>query len=175
MCYDAKSFTSYEEIHDSSYGITILDGARVTVTHESTVKLANWIMLMDVLLVLRFKFSSLFVAKLCQDMAFEVLIVPYECIIQGHSKGMITVLGKLKYGLYCTQAATEHVTSIAALSFSHQAHVATSSHKNEEINLLHLRLGHLPSNKLNLLDTSLPISDVCGDTFCHIYPIARQH
>ncbi|KAL2925577.1 Retrovirus-related Pol polyprotein from transposon RE2 [Bienertia sinuspersici] len=175
MCCDLKYFDSYEKIYDSTFGITIPDGTRVNVTHKGIVKLDDGITLLDVLLVPGFKFNLLSVGKLCQDMDCEVVFKKDICVVQGHSQRMPIVLGRLKYGLYCAPTTQHKFSKADGTLHAGLAHVATSSKHDDELKLMHLRMGHIPFNKIPLLNPSLHTKTIVSESFCQICPLAKQH
>ena len=137
------------------------DGKQLKIANTGTVKFRNGIILKNVLHVPRSQFNLISTYKLCKDMDCDIVFTQNKCMIQDHSQRSTLVLGNLDLGLYAVgnnDVRTKHSVNVAA---------------TEELKLMHLRLGHIPFNKLQLVDDSLANKN-CLDCVCQICPRAKQ-
>lgn len=169
ICTDLTLFNSHTPFIRVPNTITIAYGKQVIVEHIGTVDFGNGITLENVLHVPRFKFNLLSTHKLCKDMNCEVTFTPELCLLQDPLVHHSLVLGKLPSGLY---VVCEHINNKTYIldSTTESAHLA---HSTNDVKLWHLRLGHIPFNKLHLVHPSLLNKEVC-DYICQICPKARQ-
>ncbi|XP_021753580.1 uncharacterized protein LOC110718951 [Chenopodium quinoa] len=119
------------------------------------------------------KFGSLYnlisIRKLCKDLGCHAIYTDNECYIQGFSQKP-TLLGKLKNGLYCLDDSVlekkGHTESLAD--------AIVHSNDLNKVKLWHLRLGHLPVNRLHHAVSDVCIKECTLDSFCQICPAAKQ-
>ncbi|CAM8886686.1 unnamed protein product [Rhodiola kirilowii] len=140
------------------YNVLMPNGKRVLVTHTGTCSIPESIKLSGVLLVPNIRFNLISVAKLVGDSQLKVEFTENGCAIQDPVKLTLQGTGILTEGLY-------HFKPVAPKCFS----VGKSSQLTK---LWHLRLGHVPFNKIQ----SCVSVDSCKDSHmhCHICPQAKQ-
>lgn len=95
-------------------------------------------MLENVLHVPDLHFNLLSTHRLCADMNCDIIFSHDKCLLQEHSQTGSLVLGKLDDGLYAVDTSTSQPSVNVAI--------------HEEAKLWHLRLGHLPLNKLHYVN-----------------------
>ncbi|KAL2897026.1 Retrovirus-related Pol polyprotein from transposon RE1 [Bienertia sinuspersici] len=173
MCHDMKLFSSVHSISDIKF-ITIPDGSKATVTHIGTVKLNSHVTLHDVLFVPSFKFNLVAVPKLTKDTSYSISFTSDLCLLQDHTLNQPIVLGRFQNGLYYTAAFSASTSSVASTSTSN-SHSPVSLSATDDARLLHLRMGHIPYNKLKHIDSSIDTSSLQTTSICTICPTARQH
>ena len=170
ICPNLDSFISYDIVDDKDSFITIPDGTKVQVTHIGTVKVNDDLTLHKVLYVPQFQFRLISVNKLCADLKCNIIFSDDQCFIQGHSlKRPQILLGRLSGGLYCVQ----NTITTQNQDQSKFCHTAVSKDV-EDTRLWHLRMGHLPFSKLQLLLPLKSVQDCVNTTVCQICPAARQ-
>ena len=136
--------------------------------HISRILLDNGIKLEIVLHVPEFKFNLIISThKLCKDLFCEVIFSHNKCLIQGPSLNHSQVLGELQSGLYVVEAKVSEL----ALSTSYDGTTCTAL--REDAMLWHMRLGHMPFNKLHLINGCFA-NNVANDIVCYVCPKARQ-
>ncbi|KAL2923679.1 Retrovirus-related Pol polyprotein from transposon TNT 1-94 [Bienertia sinuspersici] len=168
VCTSLDLFDSYHSLSDTNDTITIPDGRRVVVKHKGAVKLNNNITLMDVLHVPDFYYNLVSVHKLCSDLGCTITFTHDKCFVQDKSQTELSMLlGNLEAGLY--KVGDRHIQNSSTILSSY----ATSS-SVDEVKLWHLRLGHLPFNKLHYIFPTLSLSNKLHDSFCRICPRAKQ-
>lgn len=95
----------------------------------------------------------------------DVILSHDKCLLQAHSQTSSLVLGKLDVGLYA-------VDSKDSTGSSHDTSVNLAAH--EEAKLWHLRLGHLPFNKLHYANSMFSVNNCCPNNICLVCPKAKQ-
>ena len=159
--FSLKLFDSYNVFDKSPSKITVADGKELKIENIGIVKLGNGIILKNVLHVPNMQFNLISTHKLCKDMNCDIVFTHDKCMIQDHSQRSSLVLGNLDSGLYAVgtdDVKTESSVNVALI---------------EEMKLMHLRLGHIPFNRLQFVDHSL-INKNCTDCVCQICPRAKQ-
>ncbi|KAL2902622.1 Copia protein [Bienertia sinuspersici] len=172
ICYDLSLFHDYKAFQDVHNSITIAGGHKVLIEHVGTVKFSNGIILNKVLHVPGFKYNLLSTHKLCQDLGRRIVFTHDKCLVQGLSQRSPMVLGELCSGLYTAENAQ------VIPSVSHLIHIPHNSNGaflsvSEDSKLWHLRLGHIPFNKLLHIRPKIKTSVTC-DEFCTVCPKVRQ-
>ncbi|KAL8149308.1 hypothetical protein AgCh_006352 [Apium graveolens] len=111
--------------------------------------------------------------KLCQDSSCEVLFTHDKCILEFPSQRQKVIpLGKIEAGLYSVDAQNHKVTLLDA-DKSHICNVACLS-AIEDVKLWHLRLGHLPFQKMKLVLPSCNVQLCMKENICQVCPAAKQ-
>ncbi|KAL2923456.1 Retrovirus-related Pol polyprotein from transposon RE1 [Bienertia sinuspersici] len=168
VCTSLDLFDTYHSLSGEHNTITIPDGRKVTVKHKGTVKLTKDIIRLDVLHVLDFHYNLVSVHKLCSDLKCTISFTYNQCFVQDKFQtGLSMLLGNLEAGLYTIGDPISQSSSTAFSSY------ATASSLNE-VKLWHLRLGHLPFNKLHFLFPNVSFGNKIHDNFCRICPRAKQ-
>lgn len=114
----------------------------------------------------QFSFYSKFF-KLLQSCLLNHKIQITKCFISSQ-KGKLIPLGKLKAGLYNVPDK-----QVSLPDTSHSCNKVCLA-AVEDAKLWHLRLGHLPFSKLQLLNISCDVKSCLYDTICQICPKAKQ-
>lgn len=166
ICPSLDQFVDYELVN-SDASITIPDGSKIPVLHKGTVILNDQIILRTVLHVPDFRFHLISVTQLCKDLNCNLIFSDSKCFLQDHSqKRQLMLLGNMIYGLYSVQISPQVTGSTKATGLF--------SHFQTEVQLWHLRLGHLPFSQMKLVTPQLNISDCINTTICQVCPAARQ-
>uniref|UniRef100_A0A803MGW1 Retrovirus-related Pol polyprotein from transposon TNT 1-94-like beta-barrel domain-containing protein n=1 Tax=Chenopodium quinoa TaxID=63459 RepID=A0A803MGW1_CHEQI len=149
ICSNIDLFTELRHFDKFPNTITIADGKKVVVNHIGTIKFENGIQLDNVLHVPGFKFNLISTHKLCKDLNYEVTFTHDKCLIQDPISNQCLVLANLNSRLYdvdeVNQGKEQDNSGGAAVSLQSCL---------EEAKLWHLRLGHLPFNKLHLVNNN---------------------
>lgn len=170
-----NDFQDFKCVTDNDSHITIPDGRKIQVTHIGTVILSSDITLLNVLLVPEFKYKLISVNKLCKDMHSNLYFSDDKCYLQALSQKQPPLhLGNLEKGLY-----TVHSTNVKDFSTTTSANSifdnkATYVSVSEEAKLWHLRLGHLPFDKLKHIQPTCSVKDCINSSICQICPKAKQ-
>lgn len=115
-----------------------------------------------------FQYNLLSVNKLCQDQQCTVSFTADKCYIQGHLMKRPLVLGSVRSGLYSVESGQkQHITEESTTCLS----ASNASRNNAEV--WHLRLGHMPFNKMKLIVSDL-IEPSNNDSICQVCPAAKQ-
>lgn len=192
-------FTTYKRVTGPQNHISTANGHQAEIKHIGSVRLKHNLVLHNVLHVPDFRFNLISINKLTSHLNCQISFSSSHCFIQVHSMSTPMLLGKHKNGLYYvdTQLKKEddlYNTNIVAnstvmpfvessankfcngVSLSDQNSYCNVSHipRNEKFSLLlwHLRLGHLPFNKLHLIP-GMP-SGTLNTHICHVCPQAHQ-
>ncbi|KAL2932871.1 Retrovirus-related Pol polyprotein from transposon RE1 [Bienertia sinuspersici] len=161
ICSDLSMFDDNEKFDKRPNTIIVADGKHIVVEHVGKITFQNGIQLNKVLHVPGVRFNLISTHKLCRDMNCDIVFTNDKCLLQDKSQGTSLVLGSLESGLYTLSEQEDKVKTVQL--------AATS----DEAKLWHLRLGHLPFNKLQYVDTSLKCSPEHGNT-CQVCPKAKQ-
>ncbi|CAO2834697.1 unnamed protein product [Amaranthus hypochondriacus] len=151
ICANLELFESYRIFDKHPNTITIADGKQVIVEHIGTICFDIGIVLQNVLHVPGLKFNLIFTHKLCADMNCEITFTHDKCLIQGPTLHQSVVLGNLAFGLYTVnnkpekkqeQQQEQHVPELTTDG------CGLVSKIDDNAKLWHLRMGHMPFNKL---------------------------
>lgn len=173
MFHDLSKFTSYEILKHKRHSITIPDGRTIPVKYVGLVKLNNGIVLRNVLYVPEFRFNLITVNKIASDMKCVVSFDTNKCYIQEILMKKTWLLGKSKVGLYIFQ----DIKRTASVNAAAEEPVDTQSNSKfvlYKAKLWHLRMGHLPINRLKFLFPEISESLVKPYMFCTICPQGKQ-
>ncbi|XP_021771790.1 uncharacterized protein LOC110735924 [Chenopodium quinoa] len=169
ICSNLHLFESYKCFDKKPNIITTADGKHVTVEHIGAVHFDNGITLQNVLHVPGLKFNLIYTHRLCKDLECEIVFTYEKCLIQGPTLNRLVVLGNMVSGLYAVDGKEEK-------QVSQEEKVANSelvSRTGDDAKRWHLRLGHMPFNKLYMVNSGLD-NKVGGDIVCQICHKARQ-
>lgn len=141
ICSDLKLFTTFQSVSSTNDFIIIPDGRKVPVKHIGTVPITEDIVLHNVLHVPDFQFHLVSVQRLCKDLDCTVIFSHDTCVLQGTFQNkQQMLLGRVHGGLYKVNVDT----------VSTHSKTGCSAVRNDAL-LWHLRLGHLPYNKIKLV------------------------
>lgn len=164
ICSNLNMFISYKPVNGNNDYIVIPDGRQVPILHVGSVKIQDNLILHDVLHIPLFQFNLISVQKLCKDLNCTVLFDETKCVIQDHlKKGRQLLLGNSQGGLYSTPTQGSKFpvnTSLLAVK--------------EDLNVWHLRLGHVPFDKLKSIPDLSSLKHKFADVLCQICPLSRQ-
>jgi Pol polyprotein/integrase-like protein/gag-pre-integrase-like protein len=173
ICFDKALLYDLRNLHEKEHYITIPNGKRIKINTIGTVKFANGLILKDVLYAPNFQFNLISVNKLVRDMQCKVWFDVNQCFMQEHSMMKHLLLGRAKNGLYYLRT-DDHSHSLDKIK--HKSFSASTMYTQslQQLKVWHLRLGHLPFEKLEVLFPSkkgIHMKDLC---FCTICPMAKQ-
>lgn len=165
ICSDLSSFHTYEPVLGKSETIVVPDGRHIPILHVGTVQLHKDIILQNVLHIPEFHYNLISVKRLCQDFGCSVTFNTDTCYLQDHLQKELQIpLGKLQGGLYSTaQVLVEEPDSKKSFMTS-----------KTDLSIWHLRLGHLPSNKLKQMSIFSGLKNPASDIICQICPLAKH-
>lgn len=169
ICSNLSLFAEYKTYNHAHNSITVADGKKSIVKHIGSVNLGNGITLYNVMHVPGFKYNLISAHQLCKDLNCSIIFTHDKCILQELSQKSSLVLGELKSGLYAVTEDKGMISKGVAVVAS-EGKTETGS---EEAKLWHLRLGHMPFNKLHHV-CSVHRMNKCPDSICQICPRARQ-
>lgn len=162
-----SDFEQFQLVSDLNSHITIPDGRKIKVTHTGIVRLNDKITLHNVLLVPEFKYRLISVHKLCKDMNSNICFSDTKCYLQDLSlKQPPLHLGELQNGLYSITSSNVNGSQF----FDKAANTSIS----EDTKLWHLRLGHLPFQKIKIVQPNCSVTDCVNDSIYQICPQAKQ-
>lgn len=184
MCFSLDRFCFYKSINKLGHQITIPDGRKISVKYMGTVKLQNGVFLQNVLYVPQFRFNLISVNKLISDLKCKLTFETDGCYVQGSLMKKPWLLGKHKSGLYIFKEneCKESVTIASQQKISPEApqkacNAQSSSSPNSLLNkakFWHLKLGHLPFNKLQIIFPDISGKFVKSNIMCTVCPLGRQ-
>ena len=134
-----------------------------------TIQLTNTILLHNVLFVPDFHFCLTSVNKLCFDLHLKLIFSVDKCFAQDLVKKETSLLGKLRHGLYYANLSSRSPPA----SIKPSCFVATDSPSLKEVKLLHLRLGHLSLQQLEVLYPDISVKDFKDSIICSICPAVK--
>ena len=167
MTYNLHFFTKLQPLSNPIH-ITLPDGSIKTVSQAGQIVLCPKLTLHNVLYVLDFKFNLISVNKLLTDLHLFALFTPETCIFQDPSTNQPVAIAPVDNGLYQFQfvdqasldntlqpsSKTEQNKSSASLTAANPSSIFTSSSsdcKNPGLDIIHARLGHTSSSKMQHL------------------------
>lgn len=160
-----------EEIKpNNSKKVYLPNGDVVYVTHMGTSPVLARSILRNVLHIPKFIYNLLSVSKATEDLQCCVAFYPDFCLFQDIYSGRVTEIGKEHYGLYMLIPHVNKRNTETTLTIKDTA----EPKKEEDIDLWHMRLGHVPSRLLKKL--FLIKFDNC-DTVVnkrHVYPLPKH-
>lgn len=172
ICSSLDLFETFEVFDKHPNTITIADGKSVVVEHIGTIAFDNGIVLKNVLHVPGLKFNLISTHKLCSDMNCEITFTHDKCLIQGPTLTHSMVLGSLASGLYAiddsTTKKTEHLLQHKGIDGCSMV-----SRLDDDAKLWHLRMGHMPFNKMYLVNSVFD-KKVGNEIVCQVCHKAKQ-
>ena len=104
-------------------------------------------------------------------MHYELKLAANECPMQGSLMRMPLLLGKTRGTLYYLRKNTD------AEFRNHATYICPNNIENEKLHNLkmwHIRSGHLPFNKIQIIFPELKGKDMNDSCFCTLCPLAKQ-
>lgn len=181
MYFNPSSFLSLLPL-PVSIMVKLSDFSIVKVTHAGRITISEGLILEHVLHVPSFKYNLLSIHKLCISFSASF----YSLLLDAFCRALIKrpqVLGEAKGGLYLLEPSgnlARNLSSVSAFSFSKNDESSAVSAKSfpisakseSDVNLWHVRLGHLPFQAMkHIRSLSFPNLSHCP---CAICPLARQ-
>ena len=167
MCHNLSEFLSYDRIHS----ITIPDGRNIPIKYIGHVKLNNDIVLHNVLYVPQYRFNLIVVSKILSDMHGLVSFDTNKCYLQKILKKRTYLLGKIKSSLYIFEDHRQHKNANVTTECCTRTASKSILHKAK---LWHLRMGHLPINRLKFLFPKITENLAKPHMFCTICPLGKH-
>ena len=165
ICLELSLFCTYKPVTGKNEFIVVPDGRKIAIAHSGSDKVHDKLFLNNVLHISDFCYNLISVQKLCTDLNCSVMFNAQDCILQDLSKKeKPMLLGKFQGGLYNTVPATVSIP-VEKRSFLSI---------KEDSSLWHLRLGHLPFNRLHLIPALSTLHDSSSNLICQICPLAKQ-
>lgn len=162
-------FKHYDTISNKHNKVVIPYGTHVKVKCIGTVHLNNGLELNKVLYVSGFQYNLVSIHKLCCDRNAVIKFATDICVIQEPLMKSL-LLGRLKNNIYYVEEELTISTSTMLLQLENSYSLSLSTFKNKEtyhhptacaqnkasnntekIKLWHLRLGHIPFNRLQVV------------------------
>lgn len=170
MCFQMNLFEKVKPLANKIHSVIVPDGRKIRVEFVGDVFLPNRLCLKEVLFVPNFHCNLISVNKLASQLNCAVIFDTNRCVLQEPLRKRL-LLGNHCKGLYYLQHPQIQNTK------THSAHSTTSKVNGrsiEEAKLWHLRLGHLPFNKLKLLFPEILDNKVDSNFICTVCPLAKQ-
>jgi hypothetical protein len=143
------------------------NGQKVPIVFSGTVKFSPDISLHNALYVPSFNINLIYVSKITADNTIGLFFLHTKCILQDLSKWRMIGLAETESGLYHLHKPPDQSTEcLPPRPLIKSCIVATD--------LWHLRLGHIPTSKINLLNKIDPSVTSTGNSICDICPLAKQ-
>jgi hypothetical protein len=143
------------------------NGQKVPIAFTGTVKFSPDIILNNAFYVPSFNINLIYVSRLTADNTIGLFFLHTKCFLQNLSKWRTIGLAEAESGLYHIHKPSDQSTeSSPPRSIIKSCIVATD--------LWHLRLGHIPISKLNLLNKIDSSVTSTGKSICDICPLAKQ-
>ncbi|XP_019157951.1 PREDICTED: uncharacterized protein LOC109154674 [Ipomoea nil] len=149
-------FDEYSAVNGAM--VNLPNGACGAVKHMGSIRLNNNLWLRDALHIPSFKFNIISVNKLLKNSSHSLLFTYGQCLLVDHGK--MIGFAKEEKGLYL-------LNDPPPASLDSDNCNQTSMLCNN-VELWHQRLGHFPSNKLHLLDISVPSTKNMACDICHL-------
>lgn len=153
MCNNLCVFANYNSVEQEKHEVTIPDGSKFQVEISGTVVLQNGIALHNVLFVPKFNYNLISVSKLSVDMNCKIYFTTNGCFVQEPLMMKPWLLGEKRNGLYIIQEQKGSTRLPPKTRDSSNISSATTSSDSltNKAKLWHLRMGHMPIQKLELL------------------------
>ena len=167
MCHQPSLFVSVRPLLNKMHSVTVPDGRKNRVEFIGDVTLPNALCLKEVLFVPTFHFNLISVQKLTAQLKCNVGFYDNKCIIHEKLKKNLFLGNNIK-GLYYLQPAQNRILN----NFGSQATVAQDIDSiTNDVKMWHLKLGHMPFNKMKLLFLDFKVD---SQFLCTICPLAKQ-
>ena len=184
MSYDAN-FLHDLRLLDTPIHVSLPNGQKVQVSQYGTLKLNDWIELHHVLLVPHFKYNLLSVKQLAKQLHCDVIFSETLCTLQGPSLKRPVVVGKEAFGLYLleknqvkgVQQLSAHISNFCNDSSVLGKSVNTicnQSSRSISFDIWHRRVGHLPTQRMQLLPIEVNVPTHSEHIPCDVCPRAKQ-
>jgi hypothetical protein len=144
------------------------NGQKVPIAFSGTVKFSPDITLHNALYVPSFNINLISVSKLTADNTIGLFFLHTKCILQDLSKWRTIGLAETESGLYHLHKPPDHSTECLPLRPLIKSCIVATD-------LWHLRLGHIPTSKINLLNKIDPSVTSTGKSICDICPLAKKN
>lgn len=141
ICSYLSFFDTYKPVAGSNENIIVPEGRQIPILHTGSVHVHDNMVLHNVLHIPDFHYNLISVQRLCKDMNCSIKFDGNACVLQDLlQKEKPILLGKVHGGLYNTSVTTQQAISRTSfLSIK------------EDPSVWHLRLGHMPFNKMKLI------------------------
>lgn len=153
------------------------NGSWVEVTYLRTIKLSKSIILIEVLCVPSFTFSLLFVSKLIHNPILCLIFMDKFCFIQDLTTWKTIGRAKIHRGLYyllTSSPSSNHFKQLLRnFSFSSNSHICNALNM-QDFDVWYFRLGHLSSQRMNLIHSHCPDVISLNHTHCTTCFLAKQ-
>ncbi|KAL8138180.1 hypothetical protein V2J09_004181 [Rumex salicifolius] len=160
MCFVTSMFHSLLPL-STPYTISLPNGSSIRVTHHGSVTVLPGLTVHNVLFVPQFRFNLLSVRKLVSQTRCNILFTPETCLLQELSLRTRMVLGNHQHGLYLLQRPDLPPHTQTLPLSSNASTVSHSLTVCNDILAWHLRLGHVPFNKMKRRDKFAPRAESC--------------
>ncbi|KAK2354629.1 putative mitochondrial protein [Trifolium repens] len=182
ICFDLKFFQCMKQI--PPINLKLPNGSLVTTCFAGTVLFDQNFYLTDVLYFPNFSFNLISVPKLTLNLHCYLMFNDHECLIQDScSKRMIGV-AELFSGLYILKRPTVSLGNLPEKScinklnnisqFTHSVN-SLESHKDNDCNVWHRRLGHASHDKILEINKNFPFVKIVNSSIpCDTCFYAKQ-
>nr|KYP76196.1 Retrovirus-related Pol polyprotein from transposon TNT 1-94 [Cajanus cajan] len=145
ICFSLTCFTSYKFI--KPIHVNLPNGNSVLASISGTIHFSPFLYLTDVLYLPNFQYNLISVSKLTSVLNCTLTFSDNSCWIQNLNTSKMIGTAEAKDGLYLLKGPDKIQSSISMYK-------SVNSHCNSSFvdkNLWHFRLGHLPCERLNVL------------------------
>lgn len=127
-----------------NFTIKLPTGAKALITHVGDLVLDNGLKMLNVLHVPDFNHNLLSIHKLAKDNGCDVTFHADKCLILDSASKRLRGMGEIYNGLY-------YLTQVGTIPHKAQCLQVESTKHDDQLGLWHQRLGHTPTQKLQLI------------------------
>ncbi|KAK2388029.1 putative mitochondrial protein [Trifolium repens] len=157
ICFDLKFFQCIKQI--SPINLKLPNGTLVTTCFAGTVYFDQHFYLTGVLYFPNFSFNLISVPKLTLNLHYSLMFNDHKCLIQDTCSKKMIGAAELNSGLYILKTPNISLgPNLSIPCINNISHIVSSleSHRNDECNVWHKRLGHASFDKMIEINKNFP-------------------
>lgn len=174
LCNNLTSLANVTKISNPTHNITIPDGSVLKVFKEKDIHLADDLILQKILYVTQLYFNLISASKLYADYNYSVIFYSIASYLQDHIMKRLLPLGEnsneLYYLLDKRASSTPCVVNNTTIN---KANLVCTNSMLQQAKLPHLRLCHMPFEKIKLIYPNNDINAIKKIFICSILSLSK--